>query len=454
MLKKISVLCVEDDPTTRYIVKIMLEPFVKELFFAQDGETGYELFTKEHLDVVLTDINMPKMSGLELTRKIRKVDSTLPIVVMTSSNDADIFMEAINSKVSHFIPKPLNQQSLHEILASYAENKHTQEKLSCNSLLLDQYKSVVDESTIVSKTDPKGKITYVNEAFCKISQYSEAELLGKSHNVIRHPDGDPKIFDVMWETIKSGKTWHGVIRNLAKDGTTYIVDSTIKPIINRNGEVIEYIGVRHDISEIVKLNDEIEDTQKELLYTLGELAETHSLETSHHVRRVAQYSKLLAQKFGLTEREVDLLYHATPMHDIGKIAIPDAILNKPGTLDEKEWEIMKEHAERGYKVFKNSRHKLLQATSIIAHEHHERYDGKGYPRGLKGKEIHIYGRIVALADVFDALGSDRVYKKAWELPEILELFKQERGKQFDPVLVDIFLDHFDEFTKIHQTLCD
>jgi len=142
------------------------------------------------------------------------------------------------------------------------------------------------------------------------------------------------------------------------------------------------------------------------------------------------------------------------MHDIGKVAIPDAVLNKPGRFDEEERRIMDTHAALGYEMLKHSNRTLLQAAAIVAYEHHEKYDGSGYPRGLSGEAIHIYGRITALADVFDALGSDRVYKKAWDDERIFTLFKEERGKHFDPQLIDIFFDHLSEFLSIRETFKD
>lgn len=146
-----------------------------------------------------------------------------------------------------------------------------------------------------------------------------------------------------------------------------------------------------------------------------------------------------------------LLTHASPIHDIGKVAIPDSILMKPGKLTPEEFEIVKTHTTIGYNLLKNSKREILKAAAIVAHEHHERYDGKGYPRGLKGDEIHIYGRIAAVADVFDALGSSRVYKKPWVINDILKYFKDERGKHFDPDLVDILFDNLDLFVEIRNT---
>ena len=206
--------------------------------------------------------------------------------------------------------------------------------------------------------------------------------------------------------------------------------------------------------EIQLLNDEIEDTQKEVVFTMGAIGESRSKETGNHVKRVAQYSKLLALYYGLSQEEAELLKQASPMHDIGKVAIPDSILNKPGRFNDEERVVMDTHAKLGFDMLKNSHRELLQLAATVAYEHHEKWDGSGYPRGLQGENIHIAGRITALADVFDALGSERVYKKAWEDERIFNLFKEERGKHFDPKLVDIFFENLDEFLKIREQFKD
>lgn len=200
--------------------------------------------------------------------------------------------------------------------------------------------------------------------------------------------------------------------------------------------------------ENIYLNEELESTQQEIIYTMGEITETRSKETGHHVKRVAEYSRLLAIKYGLSEQEAEVIRLASPMHDVGKVGIPDAILNKPGSLTSEEFDIMKNHSNLGYEMLKHSNKQVLNAAAIIAQQHHERYDGTGYPQGLRGDEIHLYGRITALADVFDALCSDRVYKKAWELDRVMDLLETERGRHFDPVIVDLFIKHLDEFLVI------
>lgn len=206
--------------------------------------------------------------------------------------------------------------------------------------------------------------------------------------------------------------------------------------------------------ESAMLAEEIEETQKEIIFTMGEIGESRSKETGNHVKRVAEYSYILAQSLGMAKSEAELLKMASPMHDIGKVAIPDSVLKKPGKLTEEEYEVMKTHAEIGYNLLKNSKRNILKTAAIVAEQHHEKWNGKGYPRGLAGEEIHIFGRITGIADVFDALASDRVYKKAWELDRILNLFKEERGHHFDPAVVDAFMASLPRILDVRDKYAD
>lgn len=200
--------------------------------------------------------------------------------------------------------------------------------------------------------------------------------------------------------------------------------------------------------ENVQLQLELEDTQRELVYRLGEAMEVHSNETGCHVRRVAIISHLLALKAGLSESDAELIKKAAPLHDVGKICIPNNILHKPGKLDGGEWEVMKTHAEVGYQILQGSEHSIIKAGATIASEHHENWDGSGYPLGKSGEDIHIFGRIVALADVYDALRHKRSYKEEWETDETVKFIKEQSGKKFDPNLVNILLDSVDEIEQI------
>ena len=212
--------------------------------------------------------------------------------------------------------------------------------------------------------------------------------------------------------------------------------------------------VQEGLEEIKNLNQEIENTQKEVVFTMGAIGESRSKETGNHVKRVAEYSKLLAIYYGLDKKEAEMLKQASPMHDIGKVAIPDAILNKPGRFDETEREIMNTHAKLGYEMLKHSNRPLLKMAAIVANEHHEKWDGSGYPNGLKAENIHIYGRITAIADVFDALGSERCYKEAWEDEKIFGLFQKEKAKHFDPNLIDLFFKNINSFIEIRNKYKD
>ncbi|HBV88209.1 MAG TPA: hypothetical protein DEF42_16515 [Desulfosporosinus sp.] len=206
--------------------------------------------------------------------------------------------------------------------------------------------------------------------------------------------------------------------------------------------------------EAAILNKEIEQTQKEIIYLMGEIGESRSKETGNHVKRVAEYSKVLALRLGLSPVEAELIKTASPMHDIGKVAIPDSILKKPGKLTDEEFALMQAHTKIGFELLKKSNRQLLKSAAIISHQHHEKWNGTGYPQGLKGEEIHIYGRITAVADVFDALASDRCYKKAWEIDRVINLFKEERGVQFDPQLIDAFMDCLEEILALKEEYAD
>ena len=202
------------------------------------------------------------------------------------------------------------------------------------------------------------------------------------------------------------------------------------------------------------LHEEIEGTQRDIVYMLGEAIETRSRETGQHVRRVAEYCRLIALGMGFSTREAEILRLAAPLHDFGKIGIHDRILHKPGSLDAEDWVEMKKHPELGSELLIHSKREILQAAALISGQPHERWDGSGYPAGLVGEAIHIYGRIGAVADVFDALGSQRCYKEAWGDQEIFDYFIAERGRHFDPAVVDWLLGHREQMLAIRQQFPD
>jgi response regulator RpfG family c-di-GMP phosphodiesterase len=200
----------------------------------------------------------------------------------------------------------------------------------------------------------------------------------------------------------------------------------------------------------IYLNQAIVNTQKEVIFTLGRVIDTRSKESSRHVNRIAVFSYTLAGYAGVPEQEAELLRLASPMHNIGTLGIPDAILNKHPSLSQEEKAIFQTHPQIGYNILKNSKQEILNTAAMIALQHHEHWDGSGYPQGLRGDQIHIFARITHLADAFDLLMHRQNDEKNLSLDQIVHTLKQEQGKQFDPLLVDALFEHFDEFLTIHQ----
>jgi len=206
--------------------------------------------------------------------------------------------------------------------------------------------------------------------------------------------------------------------------------------------------------ENIILRNEIEGTQRDMLYMLGESIETRSKETGSHVRRVSAYCKLIALGIGLSEHEAEVIEIASPLHDFGKIGIPDNILHKSGKLEGEDWETMKSHAQIGFELLNSSDREILKAAALIAGQHHEQWNGNGYPDGLKGDEIHVYARIASVADVYDALGSKRCYKEAWPLEQIVSYLKEHSGTQFDPILIEWVLKNLDIMKQVRENYPD
>ncbi|AXH09002.1 regulator [Malaciobacter halophilus] len=594
--KDLTILYVEDEDLIRDEIAKILNLIANRVFTASNGQEGLQTFENEQIDLVITDVNMPKLNGFEMLKQIRELNSETPAIILSAFSQPDFIKQANQIDiVNDYLLKPVDVSTLFNKVNKAYKKIQSQKEYENVTKLLEQYKIAVDKSAIVSKTDAKGKIVYANKQFCDISGYTLEELLGNSHNLVRHPNNSKEFFKQMWHTIKTEKrVWQGRFKNRAKDGLTYVVDATIVPILNSKNEIDEFIAIRYDVTEVeaykeflqeklfssqedatksvhllkeyehminisasvvrvdinknitfandrllqllhfeeeidiigkefltiidkssyeeyekvfedilnkglyrgvlnfccnsknsfynmdftfraikdidgnikefmgigknitetINLHKEIEDTQKDVIFSLGTIGEARSKETGNHVKRVAEYSYLLAKKYGLSQEEAELIRVASPMHDIGKVAIPDNILNKPGKFTKEEFEVMKEHAKLGYDMLKNSSRQILKASATVAYEHHEKWDGTGYPRGLSKEQIHIFGRITAVADVFDALGSDRCYKKAWPLEKILNLFKEQKAKHFEPKLVDIFFENLDEFLEIRDKYKD
>ena len=485
-----NILVVDDNNFIHVLFKEMLKDFKFEeksinIISAFSTKEAMEILSKEKdIAVIFLDIFLDERdSGFKLSKYIREVlrNFTTRIILMTGKGTTKLRETAIlNYDINGYEDKDnLFNDKLYIVLVSalrsYRDilhidnNKKIMEQVVASSsklLASDSLENFMSStlcylSSIINKC--RGRKCSVNGLGALRSfderAFSVVKGLGKYANGLGN-----KIMDTVskedFQLIKkvyrkkdytrtnnryisyynSSSGVEGIIY-LEIDGDLSYVDRELLSVFNKN--ILAAF-------ESLCLNKEIEKTQREILYLLGEATEARSEETGNHVKRVSEYCRILAEKYGLSKREVMLITMAAPIHDIGKVAIPDNILMKPGKLTREEFNIVKTHTTIGYNILKHSNRDILKAAAIIAHEHHERYDGKGYPQGLKGEEIHIFGRIAAVADVFDALGSPRVYKKPWVIEDILNYFRQEKGKHFDPVLVDILFDNLDEFLEVKE----
>lgn len=256
--------------------------------------------------------------------------------------------------------------------------------------------------------------------------------------------------DVRYKALESGAT---DFLNKPIDRTEFLVRAKNMLALRKSQRQLEDKAVWL-ADEVQKATELIIQRERETIWRLSKAAEYRDPETGAHILRMAHYSRHIAKNLGITTTECDLIFEAAPMHDIGKVGIPDHILLKPGRLTPEEFEIMKQHASIGYEILKDSSSPILQAAARIANNHHEKWDGSGYPNGRKQDEIDVYGRIVAVADVFDALTSNRPYKKAWEWERAIAFLQENSGTHFDPDCINKFLDHFDEVKEIYTRFKD
>jgi PAS domain S-box-containing protein len=314
-----------------------------------------------------------------------------------------------------------------------------------------QYKDIFNHNYCISKTDIAGVITYANAEFLRVYNLTLGEVIGKTHAIIKDNDTDPIIYKDMWRTISSGKIWKGNISYKTKFNETKWSVLSIFPII-KNNKIFEFLALRQDITELIDLRQEIEESQRELIINLSSIIEGKDTDLKHHVARVAEYSYILARAYGLSEERSKLIKYAAPMHDAGKIGIDDNILHAPRKLTIDEFEIMKDHTKLGHDIFKHSELSVLKTAGLISYHHHEKWNGTGYPNKLKEESISIEGRVVAIADVYDALSSIRPYKNAWLESEIDTYFKEESGVSFDPDLIELYFNNKYKFEQIKETI--
>jgi len=327
-----------------------------------------------------------------------------------------------------------------------------------NVKLLEKILDSAGYSNVVSTTDSR--------VAASLFQQSPTDLVLLDLNM-PHKNG----FEVLAEIKALEKDYPPVIVLTALkdlDSRVQALESGARDYISKPFDRVELLSRMHNMLEVRLLHkavqnqnlmlekkvqertQELEETRMEIIRRLGRAAEYRDNETGLHIIRMSKFSQLLGLAAGMTEEEAEMLLNASPMHDIGKIGIPDAILLKPGKLDADEWETMKSHSAIGAKILSGHHSTLMEMAREIALSHHEKWDGSGYPKGLSGEDIPLSGRIIALADVFDALTSERPYKKAWSIEESIDYIKENSGKHFDPTLADLFLANMDKIIEIRD----
>ena len=251
MSLNLTALLVEHDEATRLHILNLLQPlYFQEIYIAKNGGEGVVLYQTYHPDIILTNYNIPGLNGLDMSVKIKEDNSQVPIIFITEIDQANILQDAINIGIDAYIFQPIKVEQFLDVINRVSKQVLLQRHLKNKHKLLEEYKRAIDASAAVTKTDTNGVITYVNDAFCYLSGYSQEELVGKRHNLVRHPDTPDEVYRNMWGTITSKQVWKGRIKNVKKTGETYYEYSVIVPILNEEDEIVEYIAIRQDITDL------------------------------------------------------------------------------------------------------------------------------------------------------------------------------------------------------------
>lgn len=340
-----SLLTIDDDEALRKSIRVYFEDSGIQVFEAANGLAGLDVFRAQRPDIVLVDLSMPVMGGLEFVDRLHAEVPDHPVIVVSGTGSLHSAVDALNKGVWDFVIKPV---------LSLAALEHTVRRC-----------------------------------------VERARLMRENENYRLH------------------------------------------------------------LERLVEMRtEELTRTRLEVVERLGRAAEYRDNETGMHVKRMSHYAYLLALKGGMAASEAELLRQAAPMHDIGKVGIPDGILLKEGKLGPAEWAIMMQHVQIGANILAEESYDLLRMARTVALTHHEKWNGEGYPNRLRGEEIPLVGRITAIADVFDALSSDRPYKKAWPVDEVLEWMRGEAGQHFDPHLIDLFIEILPDIVAVRERYAD
>ena len=443
----------------RLVDRALGDPYRCE--FAASVAQAHHKLASANFALALCDIQMVDGSGFDLARGITEEHPKTAVVLITDRDDPELARMAFNfgeHGIHGYLVKPFwPGQLLITVMNALRRRELEGAELSHRENLEDRRQTIIDRApTPIYVKDGDFRYVFANAAADELAGQGDGGLIGKTDEAIMPPRTLAQVRADDRRILAEG-TAHQAEEALSVGGVERIFKTIKFPLLDQQGRPTAVCGISADITsqiEALRLRDELADSQQqaieELQLSRQETVERltraiglHDHSTGEHVNRMAEVAGLLGSMLGLPPTRIQLLRLAAPMHDVGKIATSSAILRKNGPLSPAEREEMETHTTVGHEILADSESELLRLAATIALTHHERYDGGGYPHGLAGEEIPLEGRITAVADVFDALLSERAYRPAMTVDEALEIIRAGRGSHFDPRIVDLLLDHLD-----------
>ncbi|MEZ4747657.1 MAG: response regulator [Calditrichia bacterium] len=429
---------------------------------------------EDKFDIVISDIYLPQKNGRDLFEYALNHFPELPFIFMTGNPDLNTAVDFLKKGAYDYLSKPFMVSDLikkvHHVIQQSQERKAEKHLVNDLKEMLqhraedfriyqDIFNSKEDGLLIM---DIDGLIVRVNPGFCSMSGFSKNELQNAPFTKL----GEifPGInFRQILSTIDDRGHWKQEISTHRLNGTRWIANINFFPVRNENRDVFAYSAIVTDVTGLRSMENALIGAQEAIIFGLARLAEQRDQETGYHLERIRSYCRALALEMKnhprylpyITNSFIDTLDRTAPLHDIGKVGIPDHILLKGDKLTEDEYELMKQHTVVGYQTLSSIRKQFGEMDFLnmgidVTYCHHERFDGTGYPRGLCGDEIPLSAQVVALADMYDALTSERVYKEAYPHDVTVQIIRDESGKHFDPDIIQVFECVADRFEQILQ----
>jgi PAS domain S-box-containing protein len=447
------VLVVDDQSSIRRLIARMVATTGHPVDTASSAAEARDWLAARDFALVICDLRMPGETGTSLASWIRQEHPDMAVLIATGTNDADLADAALALGAYGYLTKPFkhNEVAINVVNALRRRRLEIEERETRDQLerrfrhLVDQLPAIV----YLWEAGADGQCYYVSPAIEPVLGYAVEEWLADPQLWAKrlHPEDHDRAVAEELRCRDGGENLDCEYRMLAKDGrVVWIRDQAVA--IRIDGSFHHLQGLMYDVSAEKEAQASLRRSREETIRRLSRAAEFRDDETGAHIERMSRYCELIAARLGLAPELCEQLRIASPMHDVGKIGVADAILLKPGPLNADQRAEMERHPEIGYGILAGSGAELLDFAATIAWTHHERFDGSGYPRGLRGEEIPLEGRIAAVADVFDALTSDRVYRPAFSRAEACTMMRAARGSHFDSQVLDVFLEAESEISAI------